>query len=505
LWDQLEKVDARFVALSGKNDQLVRFLREKAQLDQEYCTKLRKLSNKYEKLANSKETKYSTENAFSQLLSGTSMIANQYEQIGEEIISTCVQPFHQFNGEFNNKRKDLRAEYARNMKQLDECGKEMDKSKENWISKFKNSEKAKQQYEKADQDDHVTKADVEKARVNKEQKRTLAEDAKNEYARALVKCNEQQRTHHTKLVPNILSRYQSEFLSSSDTYCSTVVNYCKVEEKFRPLMTSCLGDIESKANDINGQVDADGYVDEFKTGYHPPEDIPFEDIEQQGQNQHSSRLTLGGLFSRHKKAPEKPAQEDMSHLPPEQQKRELKRMKKEVEKELDKTRKELKALEKMQNLAKSNSKMGDPESYNTKINEVNNRIQQQERRINQINNWLGEKTKSVEPDRTRSPPNFPLSGTTTKTTAAASSDKIVYAEPKRLGNNRLDSFDEDSSFDSKIEAECLYEFVDDGDGCIHIKPGQRLLVTEQDTGDGWTKVKEGSMEGFVPTSYIKLL
>ena len=51
----------------------------------------------------------------------------------------------------------------------------------------------------------------------------------------------------------------------------------------------------------------------------------------------------------------------------------------------------------MQNLAKSNSKMGDPESYNTKINEVNNRIQQQERRINQINNWLGEKPKSIEP------------------------------------------------------------------------------------------------------------
>ena len=32
LWDQLEKVDARFVALSGKNDQLVRFLREKEQV-----------------------------------------------------------------------------------------------------------------------------------------------------------------------------------------------------------------------------------------------------------------------------------------------------------------------------------------------------------------------------------------------------------------------------------------------------------------------------------------
>ena len=106
---------------------------------------------------------------------------------------------------------------------------------------------------------------------------------------------------------------------------------------------------------------------------------------------------MGGLFSRHKKAPEKPAQEDMSHLPPEQQKRALKKMKKDAEKELDKTRQELKALEKMQNLAKSSSqsKMGDPGDYNTKIKEVNNRIQQSERKINQISNWLGEKSPNL--------------------------------------------------------------------------------------------------------------
>ena len=128
----------------------------------------------------------------------------------------------------------------------------------------------------ADADDHVTKADVEKARLNKEQKRTLAEDAKNEYARALVKCNEQQRNHHTKLVPDILSRYQTEFLASSEKYCSTVQSYCQVEEKFRPLMTSCLGDIQHKAKAINGKEDANLIVDEFKTGYHPPEDIQFQ-------------------------------------------------------------------------------------------------------------------------------------------------------------------------------------------------------------------------------------
>ena len=122
------------------------------------------------------------------------------------------------------------------------------------------------------------------------------------------------------------------------------------------------------------------------------------DIEKAGQAQHNTRgLTLGGIFSRHKKAPEKPAQEDMSHLPPEQQKRALKKMRKDVEKELDKTRAELKALEKMQNLAKSSSKMGDPSDYTTKIAEVNTRIQQHDRKINQINNWLGEKPSSKAP------------------------------------------------------------------------------------------------------------
>ena len=36
---------------------------------------------------------------------------------------------------------------------------------------------------------------------------------------------------------------------------------------------------------------------------------------------------------------------------------------------------------------------------------------------------------------------------------------------------------------------------------IHLK---NLRITEEDTGDGWTKVKilETGAEGFVPTSYI---
>ena len=56
----------------------------------------------------------------------------------------------------------------------------------------------------------MTKADVEKARQNKEQKRNMAEDAKNEYAQKLVKCNEQQKNHHTQLIPGKCTCIQQE-------------------------------------------------------------------------------------------------------------------------------------------------------------------------------------------------------------------------------------------------------------------------------------------------------
>ena len=118
----------------------------------------------------------------------------------------------------------------------------------------------------------------------------------------------------------------------------------------------------------------------------------FSDVEQEKGANQGHRLTLGGFFGR-RKAPEKPPQEDMSHLPPEQQKRALKKMRKDAEKDFDKTRAELKGLEKMAKLAESGAKMGN-QNFNAQITDLKKRESDIERRINQINNWLGEKSSS---------------------------------------------------------------------------------------------------------------
>ena len=41
-----------------------------------------------------------------------------------------------------------RGEYRKHVKILDNCGKDVDRSKDNWTNQWKNYEKAKQQFEK---------------------------------------------------------------------------------------------------------------------------------------------------------------------------------------------------------------------------------------------------------------------------------------------------------------------------------------------------------------------
>ena len=66
LWDRVDNVDQRFQDSIQKNDRLVRFLREKAQIDHDYSKQLKKLASKYEKGTN--DSNFSTERAFRKAL-----------------------------------------------------------------------------------------------------------------------------------------------------------------------------------------------------------------------------------------------------------------------------------------------------------------------------------------------------------------------------------------------------------------------------------------------------
>ena len=66
------------------------------------------------------------------------------------------------------------------------------KTKEKYDKAFGASEKAMEAYNKADADLNLSRADVEKQRMNSNIKRQQMDDSKNEYANQLQKTNELQ-------------------------------------------------------------------------------------------------------------------------------------------------------------------------------------------------------------------------------------------------------------------------------------------------------------------------
>lgn len=68
----------------------------------------------------------------------------------------------------------------------------LDRAKKNYEKAFKEAERALENYQKADADLNLSRAEVEKQRMNMSIKSQQCEDNKNEYANQLQKTNELQ-------------------------------------------------------------------------------------------------------------------------------------------------------------------------------------------------------------------------------------------------------------------------------------------------------------------------
>jgi len=71
----------------------------------------------------------------------------------------------------------------------------LDRAQKNYEKAFREAERAEEAYRKADADLNLSRADVEKQRINSSIKSHQCDDNKNEYAKQLQKANEIQ-THH---------------------------------------------------------------------------------------------------------------------------------------------------------------------------------------------------------------------------------------------------------------------------------------------------------------------
>lgn len=79
----------------------------------------------------------------------------------------------------------------------------LDRAKKNYEKAYRDSEKALENYQRADADLNLSRAEVEKQRHNMTIKSQQSDDAKNEYANQLQKTNKLQQQHYESALPDV--------------------------------------------------------------------------------------------------------------------------------------------------------------------------------------------------------------------------------------------------------------------------------------------------------------
>ena len=175
----------------------------------------------------------------------------------------------------------------------------LSKTKEKYEKAFGASERALDAYQKADADLHLSRAEVEKQRMNSTIKSQQCEEAKNEYANQLQKTNDGQNKYYNQYIPTVYQNLQD--LDEKRIKCiqNFLLRSTQTERDILPILSQCFDGIEKGALEIDEKKvvtrknfypitlrnaflflfqDTTTVVEKFKSGFTPPGDIPFEDL-----------------------------------------------------------------------------------------------------------------------------------------------------------------------------------------------------------------------------------
>uniref|UniRef100_W5KT43 Formin binding protein 1a n=1 Tax=Astyanax mexicanus TaxID=7994 RepID=W5KT43_ASTMX len=495
LWDQFDNLEKYTQWGIEFVERYTKFVKERSEIELSYAKQIR--YRKYCKYSPS----YSTE--FSFLPAGTANVPKSLK---------AERHFH---------------DGRRAQQHIENSWKQLESSKRRFERDCKEADRAQHYFDKMDADINVTKADVEKAKQQAQMRHQIADDSKNEYLSYLQKFNKDQHEHYYTLIPHIFQRIQEMEERRIERIGESMRCYSEVERKVLPIVSKCLDGMTKAAESIEPKMDTKQVVETFKSGFEPPGDVDFEDysvsmkravsessfLNARGESRRRSRSKLWPLIKRNKGT----GQEDYSHLPPEQRRKKLQAKLNDVSKDIQKEMDQRDALTKMKEVYIKNPHMGDPNSVDPRLEEVQQSIEKLQLDAHKYEGWLTDvERKLLEKGSTqrRQSAHFDSQGNTPNSCAQnrESPDGSYTEDPstetvqfKSRSTEFDDEFDDEDPLPTIGTCKALYPFEGQNEGTIPLAEGEMLYVIEEDKGDGWTRVRRNEdEEGYVPTSYIKL-
>ncbi|XP_048051041.1 thyroid hormone receptor interactor 10b isoform X2 [Megalobrama amblycephala] len=504
LWDQHDVIERHTQSGLDLLDRYVKFVKDRAEIEQNYAKQLRNLSKKYSRrgIKEDQDTKLTNQQAFQEVLNELNEYAGQREQLSESMtLSICVELSRNLQ-ELRLERKNCLCEVKKAQQNLETSFKQLEISKKRFEKEWKEAEKANQQTEKVQQDINSTKADVDKAKQHAHARVHIADESKNEYASQLQRYNKDQNSLYHSEIPSVFKKLQELEERRIRLLAGGYVQFSETEKNILPNINKCLDSIISTGRKIDEKQDTLALIEQYRSGAAPPADVEFEDYSQgvkpaaSDSAPHLPKVRIKQLFKKNKvTSPDKNMPslvEDFSRLPPDQRRRRLQDKMDDIQKELQRETEQSEALKKMKGVYEQNSQLGDPSSLQPQITQTAHNIARLRGELSKYQVQLTE-----------------AGGETLQFSPASSEYIAVLSESSVSPSDNIYEcgFDEDFDVDVPIgQCKALYDFDGSSEGAVSMQVGEQLSLMDEDQGDGWVRVQRANGDvGYVPASYIKII
>ncbi|XP_058804783.1 formin-binding protein 1-like isoform X2 [Phymastichus coffea] len=598
LWDQFENLSVHTQKGIEFLERYGHFIRDRCTIEEEYATKLRSLVKRYQpKKKEEEDHQYSPCRAFKKELNEVNDQAGQREVIAENLQATVLRELGVLVKDFKEDRKKYLQEGARLRTSLATQIGNLERARKAYEKAFREAERATENYQKADADLDLSRAEVEKQRMNMAQKTQHCEEAKSEYAKQLQTTNDMQNLHYHTAMPEVFQQLQELDEKRIKNMKNYMLKSVEIERAVAPIIAQCLDGVEKAASEINEKEDTLLVIERYKSGFQPPGDFPFEDLSVAKQMLDGSnsklpqptmqpihnhltvkgtvsggkikkRVGIFGIFSSNKlievcialknNVPGygDGAKEDYSDLPPNQRKKRLQQKIDEIQAKIQQETAARDGLMKMKGVYEQNPALGDPMTIESQLNQSSHKLDKLGAELIKFQGYLDEAIKTgvslSSPSQLQRKPTTngsatrPLSsrrsshsGGEESLSRSASDSSVSNTNANQMNNEKksapgtpqpshgstnspesglgtsrtsLPGSAGDDYFIDEVDAQpplgtcrALYPFDSTSEGSIPMDDGEELYMIELDQGDGWTRVRRisGTVEGFVPTSYIE--
>ncbi|XP_044262720.1 cdc42-interacting protein 4 homolog isoform X2 [Tribolium madens] len=447
LWDQYDNLSIHTLKGIDFLEKYGHFVKDRATIEYEYAAKLRRLVKTYQpKKKDEDDYQFTSCKAFKMLMNEINDLAGQHEVVAENLQANVIKELNALVKDIREERKKQLQEGNRLTQALQTQLENLQRSRKAYDKAFRDNEKALENFQKADADLHLSRAEVEKQRANLAYKTQVCDTTKNEYAMQLQRTNELQRQHFRSGLPEVFRQLQELDEKRIKNIKNFIRSSVDIERNVFPIINKCLDGILKAADVINEKEDTILVIEKYKSGFLPPDDIPFEDLSKGGSDsgsanninniQISGKLKDGGytvkgtitgkalkkragifhIFGSKgltevcmaiKNAAISDGKEDLSDLPPNQRRKKLMQKVEELKNKVGQETAAKDGLMKMKGVYEANPALGDPMTIEGQLNECSHRLDKLQGELKRYQSYLDDAIKGIQSGQNNSLTNSP--------------------------------------------------------------------------------------------------